>query len=301
MPEVQRDEQHEVRLAALRLVRGGSEGDVQRSVGVTWPAEIAATLNASFGSKQGLEDQHINGGASWFVPHPVAYAFQPRIARNGRGDMGDVVNALTAQAGETGKGDAAPCVAYAMVAFTQNCRDEVRLIGGDGQVAGALSAQSGSHQTNYVAVLPFDTTQVTSPSPDYGDPCHPLAAAAHPLAAGAHPPAVCVTGDITHCLKAEGFDASEDGTGRGQPIVPVAEMAVRRLMPVETERLQGFPDNWTLVPSGNRMAADGPRYKQCGNSMAVDCMRWIGRRIKAALPGDNGGPLLDDDFAEFLG
>ena len=45
---------------------------------------------------------------------PVAYAFQPRIARNGRGDMGDVVNALNAQSGETGKGDAAPCVATQM-------------------------------------------------------------------------------------------------------------------------------------------------------------------------------------------
>lgn len=43
----------------------------------------------------------------------AAYAFQPRIARNGRGDMGDVVNALNAQSGETGKGDAAPCVAVA--------------------------------------------------------------------------------------------------------------------------------------------------------------------------------------------
>ena len=45
---------------------------------------------------------------------PVAYGFQPRIARNGRGDMGDVVNSLTSQAGETGKGDAAPCVAMPM-------------------------------------------------------------------------------------------------------------------------------------------------------------------------------------------
>ena len=44
--------------------------------------------------------------------HAVAYAFQPRIARNGRGDMGDVVRALNAQSGETGKGDAAPCVAF---------------------------------------------------------------------------------------------------------------------------------------------------------------------------------------------
>ena len=45
--------------------------------------------------------------------HGVAYGFQPRIARNGRGDMGDVVSALSAQSGETGKGDAAPCVAVA--------------------------------------------------------------------------------------------------------------------------------------------------------------------------------------------
>ena len=48
-----------------------------------------------------------------FVPGVAAYAFQPRIARNGRGDMGDLVNALNAQSGETGKGDAAPCVAVA--------------------------------------------------------------------------------------------------------------------------------------------------------------------------------------------
>jgi DNA (cytosine-5)-methyltransferase 1 len=47
-----------------------------------------------------------------FVPGVAAYAFQRRIARNGRGNMGDIVNALT-QAGETGKGDAAPCVAVA--------------------------------------------------------------------------------------------------------------------------------------------------------------------------------------------
>lgn len=152
----------------------------------------------------------------------VAYAFQPRIARNGRGDMGDVVNALTAQAGETGKGDAAPCVA------------------------------------------------------------------------------VCVTGSVTHTLKAEGFDASEDGTGRGQPITP-HQMAVRRLMPIECERLQGFPDNWTLVPTGakGKPAADGPRYKQLGNSMAVNVMRWIGIRIQNHLDsriGHNGGPAFEDLF-----
>lgn len=55
-------------------------------------------------------------------------------------------------------------------------------------------------------------------------------------------------------------------------------MAVRRLTPVECERLQGFPDNYTNIPG----AADGPRYKALGNSMARPVMFWIGRRIKEA-------------------
>lgn len=56
--------------------------------------------------------------------------------------------------------------------------------------------------------------------------------------------------------------------------------AVRRLMPIECERLQGFPDNFTDVPwNGKSHASDGPRYKALGNSMAVNVMRWIGTRI----------------------
>jgi DNA (cytosine-5)-methyltransferase 1 len=55
--------------------------------------------------------------------------------------------------------------------------------------------------------------------------------------------------------------------------------AVRRLTPRECERLQGFPDDYTLVPYRNKPAADGPRYKALGNSMAVPVMHWIGVRI----------------------
>ncbi len=131
---------------------------------------------------------------------------------------------------------------------------------------------------------------------------------------------VCVTGDITHTLKAEGFDASEDGTGRGQPIISVSlrgrdgggtieagdeiatclrassgggdkphalvHSAVRRLTPRECERLQGFPDDYTLIPWRGKPATecpDGPRYKAIGNSKAVPVVRWIGRRLKAHL------------------
>lgn len=58
------------------------------------------------------------------------------------------------------------------------------------------------------------------------------------------------------------------------------DWAVRRLMPVECERLMGVPDGYTNVPwRGKQTAPDGPRYKALGNSMAVNCMAWIGQRI----------------------
>lgn len=63
-----------------------------------------------------------------------------------------------------------------------------------------------------------------------------------------------------------------------------ASMAVRRLTPRECERLQGFPDDHTLIPWRGKDASqcpDGPRYKALGNSMAVPVMAWIGQRIQA--------------------
>jgi len=58
---------------------------------------------------------------------------------------------------------------------------------------------------------------------------------------------------------------------------------VRRLTPIECERLQGFPDNFTNIPWGKKdTAPDSRRYKALGNSMAVPVMQWIGRRIEAA-------------------
>jgi site-specific DNA-cytosine methylase len=57
-------------------------------------------------------------------------------------------------------------------------------------------------------------------------------------------------------------------------------MQVRRLTPVECERLQGFPDGYTNIPwRGNPESPDGPRYKALGNSWAVPCAAWIGKQI----------------------
>ncbi len=59
-------------------------------------------------------------------------------------------------------------------------------------------------------------------------------------------------------------------------------MGVRRLTPRECERLQGFPDDWTLVPDGKRMMADTHRHRFMGNAVTVNVAEWIGRRIVAA-------------------
>lgn len=107
--------------------------------------------------------------------------------------------------------------------------------------------------------------------------------ASHPNVGGQV--AVCITGEITHTLKGEGFDASEDGTGRGQPMVQ-GGAGVRRLTPRECEWLQGFPGDHTRIPYRGKPAdecPDGPRYKAIGNSKAVFVVRWIGRRIQQQL------------------
>ncbi len=78
-----------------------------------------------------------------------------------------------------------------------------------------------------------------------------------------------VTGDVAGTV-----DTVKPGNVAGPTI------GVRRLTPRECERLQGFPDDWTLVPHRGKPAADGPRYKSIGNSMAVPVMRWIGKRIQ---------------------
>lgn len=67
--------------------------------------------------------------------------------------------------------------------------------------------------------------------------------------------------------------------GGSAPVVAPQEAIVRRLMPVEYERLQGFPDGYTDIEFRGKPASDTARYKALGNSMAVPCMRWIGERI----------------------
>ena len=73
--------------------------------------------------------------------------------------------------------------------------------------------------------------------------------------------------------------------GQGYPAAMVGS-AVRRLTPRECERLQGFTDDYTLIPWRGKPddeCPDGPRYKAIGNSKAVPVVRWIGRRIQQEI------------------
>ncbi len=89
--------------------------------------------------------------------------------------------------------------------------------------------------------------------------------------------------------------ASQNGLGVASPSSPMYTLdcasqhgvayrgRVRRLMPIECERLQGFPDDYTLVPFNGKPMPDTHRYKALGNSWAVPCVRWIGERVISTL------------------
>ena len=169
------------------------------------------------------------------------------------------------------------------VAWTQNQREEVRLLG---DKVGAI-ALPGTHQTNYIA-----------------EPVHQMPGSVAPTIGASGPPysrtgnerveaeALAITFQPGNLRREAGADPSFTTTtttlkasaGDQTPHVAYPPMAVRRLTPNECYRLQGFPDNWGNIPWKGKpegQAPDGPQYKAAGNSMAVPCMFWIGERIAA--------------------
>lgn len=101
-----------------------------------------------------------------------------------------------------------------------------------------------------------------------------------------HNPAIYCYGS-TQANSAREVDMSSTLTAHAAKDTPIVfptndeRMTVRRLTPLECERLQGFPDGWTDIPwKGKKHSPDSPRYKALGNSMAVPVMRWIGEGIQ---------------------
>lgn len=202
------------------------------------------------------------------------------------------------------------------------------------------AAPSGTNQTP--AVMAFDTTQITSKEngsqPEFGKPCHTLNANAH---------VPCVALDMTHACDVirecgEQVPALQARMGTGGNQVPltyqmngfgdyraaevassckqrdfkdstdlvITHMVVRRLTPMECERLQGFPDGWTDIGDwvktdkrGREIkvkgSADSPRYKALGNSIALPFWDWMLRRMARYLPEDATLGSLFDGIAGF--
>jgi DNA (cytosine-5)-methyltransferase 1 len=193
---------------------------------VVWPAQLASTLNASFGSKMGLENQHINSGAPLFIPVH---------ARDGE----EVLGTLTASYG-TGGADLETKPLVHNIAFTTEQTPKASI-----DLAHTLTSSNYKHNQCVAYNITFcDANGTRKDRPNGG-------------------------------LYVNETDTSNTLTKAGVGTNAVQNMRVRRLTPVECERLQGFPDNYTNTPT----SSDATRYKALGNSMAVPVMKWIGNRI----------------------
>lgn len=176
------------------------------------PMDTCPTITALYGT--GGNNTPLVHRQSPLPPSSVSYALvgniigrKPENGGNGTGFSEELCYTLTAMDNH------AVCQTYKTRSFAQNTRNELRYIGGDGEVAGALAAQPGMKQQTFLE----------------------------------------------------------------------SSFGVRRLMPIECERLQGFPDNWTRIEWNGKPAEQCPdsrRYKALGNSMAVPVMKWIGERIR---------------------
>lgn len=208
-------------------------------------------------------------------PHPtlnqsnnvggIGQSNQELFAQRGSGIVG-TISAHSFTGGAGGRPEGAAAGHFIAHAFAENSRGEIRLEDGNGGITGCLSTGGGK--------------------PGQGAPaiCTQHASIGRHDAAGP---------------QGKGYqeDVAFTQDSRSSADVVQYGMQVRRLTPVECERLQGFPDDHTLIGWRGKDAAecpDGPRYKAIGNSMAVPVMRWIGERIAAALPaeklnGDYGG------------
>jgi DNA (cytosine-5)-methyltransferase 1 len=277
---------------------------------VTWPAEISSTLDTTFGTKQGLENQHVNAGCPMFVPAEGFY--ETSFAQYKKSDVGGTIKASGGVMGggsetflaqpaygipgnwigrkpENGGNatepmyEIAPCltkadqhgvaqpIAYNIAPGKGALKDDIHVT--DAYATKTLDASGSNpamHQGGAAIVQPISFSGQMSNPQTDVDMTQTLQTK--------NPMAVCLMDQGGSVMNIE-----HDMTGtlrretHGHEPVVMQSMAVRRLSPKECERLQGFPDNYTNI---KEKCPDGPRYKALGNSMAVPVMAWIGARIQ---------------------
>ncbi|ABI58403.1 DNA cytosine methyltransferase [Nitrosomonas eutropha] len=214
------------------------------------PIDVAACLTAAAGPKNDFE-------VETFVVQSVA------------GDISHTLGTSTGSS-EDGTGRGVPIIttyARQAMAFAQNSRGELRLESGHGQIAGALSTGGGKPGQGLPMVL-----SVALRGRDHGIAAELGGTVAPALRASSG------GGDKNHVLIPD-YDTYFQYTGNRPSASDWSQWRVRRLMPVECERLQGMPDDYTQVPYRGKPATDTQRYKAIGNSMAVPCVAWLGHRL----------------------
>jgi DNA (cytosine-5)-methyltransferase 1 len=247
-------------------------------------ADVASTLNAHFGDKQGLEDQHINGGGRCSLPRVSMCLNAGAMGRIDaesetliptHGAVFDVAHSLSAEgfdASEDGTGRGTPIVP---VAFPWQQGGTMQMpIDDDGSIGSLIKSQSYA-----VAIQERAICENMDAGP--GGKGWSEDGTAYTLEARNKVQAVAHFQDSEFGCQEYATAAIRAGRIPEHSMILNAGWRVRRLTPTECERLQGFPDGYTNIPyRGKNGAPDGPRYKALGNSMAVNVMRWIGRRIE---------------------
>ena len=209
-----------------------------------WPADTAPTLNAAFGSKLGLEDQHIRGG---------------------RGCSSLPAISMCLNAGAMGRIDAES----ETLIPTGGYFEAIPIHDKATRHSGGGDTRNNDGSSNGLGIG------------KEGDPMPTLDT-------GARHAAAIQAGALRENPESgpDGVGVRDDGTSytleaRAEVQAVQHLMAVRRLTPTECERLQGIADGYTAITYRGKPAADGPRYKAIGNSMALPVLRWIQGRIDA--------------------
>ena len=289
---------------------GNGGGNIPVTVQPVPFKETADCLTAAYGTKWNGNASADNG--SLFVQHPVAYAFDSLSSNSmkssnptsgvnqvdvsktldtsrgldpscNQGGIGvvqsvsacDVADTLTVGANQT-TGFIGDVVTHPIVLMDQG--GSVMNVLEDGTV-GTLRRETHGHEP---VVMAF-SGQMSVPQVDFElsatlQAKNPMAVA-HSVTAAFKGGQGSGAGGIGYSEHIAPTLSSSDGGNRTPTLLQ--HMAVRRLTPIECERLQGFPDNHTNIPWRKKPESpDGPRYKALGNSMAVPVMQWIGKRIQ---------------------
>lgn len=278
---------------------GGSGGRPEGAAGGHFLPDLAGTLKASFRIRTDAEA----AASGYYIPD-ISGSLTARFGRNGGASNDDltghrlITQALTGRLGSGGPDDnkaqggfyvaEVPPVAHCLNArgMKRQHHETETLIATTLRAEGHDASEDGTGRQNLVVTPLQEVGKRTGKSTDDSRAGIGIGAEGAPMFTlqGGAQHAVSVSlrgrdGGGTAELSGEVATALRSSQGGSDKAHILQRSTVRRLMPVETERLQGFPDDYTAIPG----ASDSARYKAIGNSIARPCLHWIGKRIDRAL------------------